>query len=206
MGAPEGIVGILLAAGRGSRFDPSGAQNKLLQVLPAAPALLASPARSVVATSALNLLAVVNRVIAVVRPGAGAVAAELKKLGCEVVTCDQADSGMAASLVCALGRASDAQGWIVALGDMPRVHRHTLLSLQYALEQGAGIAAPMYRGQRGNPVGFSRQYLPQLLALQGGQGARGILKHYPVREVVVDDAGILQDIDTPADLHQQGQP
>ncbi|MBY0242638.1 MAG: nucleotidyltransferase family protein [Burkholderiaceae bacterium] len=208
MAASEGIVGILLAAGRGSRFDPSGAQNKLLQVLPAAfnAALPAPPARSVVAASAANLLSILPRVIAVVRPGADAVAAELKKLGCEVVTCDTADTGMAASLVCALGQASDAQGWIVALGDMPRVHRHTLLSLQYALQQGAGIAAPMYRGQRGNPVGFSRQYLPQLLALQGDQGARGILKHYPVREVAVDDAGILQDIDTPADLHQQGQP
>jgi len=200
MGASEGIVGILLAAGRGSRFDPSGAQNKLLQVLPA------GPARSVVATSASNLLSVLPRVIAVVRPGADAVATELKNLGCEVVTCDQADTGMAASLVCALGRAAEAQGWIVALGDMPRVHPDTLLSLQYALEQGAGIAAPMYRGQRGNPVGFSRQYLPQLLALQGDQGARGILKQCPVREVDVDDAGILQDIDTPADLHQQGQP
>ena len=227
MGASEGIVGILLAAGRGSRFDPSGARNKLLQVLPAAsggatPAGTAgpqrrtaaqagnhagpgAPPRSVVATSAANLLHVLPRVIAVVRPGAEAVAGELEHMGCDVITCDNADTGMAASLVCALGRAADAQGWIVALGDMPRVRPHTLHSLKYALEQGAGIAAPMYRGQRGNPVGFSRRYLPQLLALQGDQGARGILRQYPVHEVEVDDAGILQDIDTPADLHQQGQ-
>jgi molybdenum cofactor cytidylyltransferase len=223
MAASEGIVGILLAAGRGSRFDPSGAQNKLLQALPeganaAFPAVAANAAkagipveaapaaRSVVAASAANLLSALPRVIAVVRPGADAVATELKHLGCEVVTCDQADTGMAASLVCALGQAAGAPGWIVALGDMPRVHPQTLRSLQYALEQGAGIAAPMYQGKRGNPVGFSRQYLPQLLALQGDQGARGILKQYPVQEVDVDDAGILQDIDTPADLHQQGQP
>jgi molybdenum cofactor cytidylyltransferase len=59
----------------------------------------------------------------------------------------------------------------------------------------------MYRGQRGNPVGFSRDYLPQLLALEGDQGARGILKHAPVTELEVDDSGILQDVDTPADLH-----
>lgn len=233
MGASGGIVGILLAAGRGSRFDPSGAQNKLLQVLPGAsmaatqaanpanaagladagiPAQAATgaepapPAYSVVAASAANLLRVLPRVVAVVRPGADAVATELKNLGCEVVICDLADTGMAASLVCALAQAAGAQGWIVALGDMPRVDPATIQSLQCALEQGAGIAAPMYRGKRGNPVGFSRQYLPQLLALQGDQGARGILKHYPVREVDVDDAGILQDIDTPADLHPQGQP
>lgn len=205
MGASGGIVGILLAAGRGSRFDPSGAQNKLLQALPAAPGQT-MPTRPVVVASAANLLSVLPRVVAVVRPGADAVAEELANLGCEVVTCDLADTGMAASLVCALGQASGAQGWIVALGDMPRVSPETIHSLQYALEQGAGIAAPMYRGKRGNPVGFSRQYLPQLLALQGDQGARGILKQYPVQEVDVDDAGILQDIDTPADLHDQGQP
>ncbi|GAB2881650.1 nucleotidyltransferase family protein [Pseudoduganella ginsengisoli] len=211
--ASGGIIGILLAAGRGSRFDPSGAQNKLLQSLdPVIPAQAGThaeampPARSVVSTSASNLLRILPRVIAVVRPGAEAVAAELSSLGCEVVICDQADTGMAASLVCALGQAPDADGWIVALGDMPRVAPGTILSLQYALAQGAGIAAPMYRGKRGNPVGFSRQYLPQLLALQGDQGARGILRQYPVQEVDVDDAGILQDIDTPGDLHQQGQP
>lgn len=199
MGASEDIVGILLAAGRGSRFDPSGAQNKLLQAWSAAgPAAV----RSVVAASAGNLLSAVPCVIAVIRPGTDAVAAELKNLGCEVITCAQADTGMAASLVSALGHAADAQGWIVALGDMPRVSPETIHSLKYALEQGAGIAAPMYRGKRGNPVGFSRQYLPQLLALQGDQGARGILKQYPVQEVHVDDAGILQDIDTPADLGQ----
>jgi molybdenum cofactor cytidylyltransferase len=64
----------------------------------------------------------------------------------------------------------------------------------------------MYQGKRGNPVGFDRRHLPQLLALEGDQGARGILKQYPVQEVDVDDAGILQDIDTPQDLHRQGQP
>jgi molybdenum cofactor cytidylyltransferase len=84
---------------------------------------------------------------------------------------------------------------------MPHVQPSTIQSLKTVLEQGAGIAAPIYRGKRGNPVGFSRQYLPQLLALEGDQGARGILKHYPVTEVDVDDGGILRDVDTPADLH-----
>lgn len=199
MGTPEGIVGILLAAGRGSRFDPSGAQNKLLQAWPGAPG-------SVVGASAANLLGALPRVVAVVRPGTGAVADELENLGCEVVTCAQADTGMAASLACALEQAADAQGWIVALGDMPRVRADTIASIAAALAQGAGIAAPMYHGQRGNPVGFGRQHLPQLLALEGDQGARGILKQYPVQAVDVDDAGILQDIDTPGDLHPQGQP
>jgi molybdenum cofactor cytidylyltransferase len=39
-----------------------------------------------------------------------------------------------------------------------------------------------------------------LLALQGDQGARAILKSHAVSEVVVDDAGVVRDIDTPGDL------
>lgn len=201
------IVGILLAAGRGSRFDPSGTRNKLLQPLASAGAA-ASP-DSVVIRSARHMLAVLPRVVAVVRPGGEAVAAQLRALGCEVTLCEQADTGMAASLMHALRHAENpalaecpaASGWIVALGDMPHVQPSTIQSLKTVLEQGAGIAAPLYRGKRGNPVGFSRQYLPQLLALEGDQGARGILKHYPVTEVDVDDGGILRDVDTPADLH-----
>ena len=191
------ITGILLAAGRGKRFDPSGQRNKLLQTLGASSA--------VVVLSARHMLAVLPRVVAVVRPGdvdgPGSVAAQLLALGCEVTVCPQADSGMAASLAHAVGHAGEADGWIVALGDMPHVRPSTIQSLKTALEHGAGIAAPMYRGQRGNPVGFSRHYLPQLLALEGDQGARGILKHSPVTELDVDDSGILQDVDTPADLH-----
>ena len=193
-----GICGILLAAGRGKRFDPSGQRNKLLQTL---------GEDAVVVRSARHLLAVLPRVVAVVRPGADAVAAELLALGCEVTTCPLADTGMAASLVHALrhsllhAEAENAQGWVVALADMPHVQPSTIQSLKTALEQGAGIAAPLYRGRRGNPVGFSRHYLPQLLALEGDQGARGILTHSAVTELDVDDSGILQDIDTPADLH-----
>lgn len=191
------ITGILLAAGRGTRFDPSGQRNKLLQCPPGQQA-------SVVAASARHMLAVLPRVVAVLRPGADAetLSAQLLALGCEVTICPQADTGMAASLAHALSHAGqDAQGFIIALGDMPRVQPSTIQSLKTALERGAGIAAPMYRGQRGNPVGFSRHYLPQLLALEGDQGARGILKHSPVTELEVDDSGILQDVDTPADLH-----
>lgn len=193
-----GIVGILLAAGRGTRFDPSGAHNKLLQPLP--------QATPVVAASARNLLAVLPRVVAVVRPGGEAVAAQLQAMGCEVTVCPLADTGMAASLAHAIAQAQDADGWLIALGDMPHVQPSTIQSLKTALEQGAGIAAPMYRGQRGNPVGFGRQYLPQLLALEGDQGARGIVRNNPVTEISVADAGILQDIDTPQDLQRQGQP
>jgi molybdenum cofactor cytidylyltransferase len=187
-------TGILLAAGRGRRFDPSGRQNKLLQPLQQ------QGGEVVVAASARAMLAAVDRVVAVVRPGDDAVAALLGRLGCEVRVCPDADTGMAASLTQAVEYTRGAEGWLVALGDMPFVQAATLRLLDAAIAAGFDIAAPVYRGARGNPVAFSRFHLPLLLALDGDQGARAILKSHPVREVPVDDAGILRDIDSPDDL------
>jgi molybdenum cofactor cytidylyltransferase len=191
--AVANVVGILLAAGRGRRFDPLGLRNKLLQPL--------GGGEPVVAASARNLLSILPRVIAVVPPQDGGVADALRALGCEVTLCEEADSGMAASLVqgitCSLPQANR---WLVALGDMPYVAPSTLRALLAALEEGADIAAPVFEGRRGNPVAFGARHLPALLALTGEHGARSLLRSAPVVEVAVDDPGILRDIDTPADL------
>ncbi len=186
------LVGILLAAGRGKRFDPSGVQNKLLQTL--------ADGDVVVAASARNMLAVLPRVLAIVRPGDDKVAALLGGLGCEVRVCPDADLGMAESLTTAIEHTRGAEGWLVALGDMPHVQPDTLRALVATIERGAHIAAPVYEGRRGNPVAFSSYHLPLLLALDGDQGARAILKSHAVSEVIVDDVGVVRDIDTPGDL------
>jgi len=196
-------VGILMAAGRGRRFDPAGLRNKLLQPLPEAGGEAAAGAPVVVA-SARKLLAVLPRVVAVVPPEDGGVGARLASLGCDVTVCLDADSGMAASLTHAIRRSLDVlspvDAWLVALGDMPHVAPATLQALADALGQGAGIVAPVLAGRRGNPVGFGRVHLDALLALRGEQGARKLLQTLPVTEVEVDDPGIFRDIDTPADL------
>lgn len=186
-------VGILLAAGRGRRFDPTGAASKLLQPLPGG--------ECVVAASARALLSAVDQVIAVVRLDDGGVGDCLRALGCIVTVCPDADSGMAASLVHALRHApADAPSWLIALGDMPYVRTSTMLALRTALEQGAPIAVPLHAGQRGNPVGFGRVHREALLALSGDQGARALLKTQALRVVSVDDPGVVSDIDTVADL------
>jgi molybdenum cofactor cytidylyltransferase len=186
-------VGILLAAGRGRRFDPLGTRNKLLQPL--------SCGDPVVVASARHLLSVLPRVIAVVPPQDGGVADALRALGCEVTLCEQADSGMAASLVHAISCSlPQADAWLVALGDMPFVAASTLRALLDALGDGAGIAVPVFEGRRGNPVAFGALHLPALLALQGEHGARALLKTALVTEVAVSDPGVLRDIDTPDDL------
>jgi molybdenum cofactor cytidylyltransferase len=189
-GAP---VGILLAAGRGSRFDATGAHNKLLARLPGG--------EPVAVASARTLLAVLPRVIAVVSPQGDEVAGLLSALGCEVTVCADAGQGMAASLVHGVRQSlPSADAWLVALADMPFVQASTIKSLSDALAGGAGIAAPVSGGRRGNPVGFGHLYLPALLALEGDQGARSILMAHPVTQIEVTDPGIFDDIDRPTDL------
>ena len=190
-------VGILLAAGRGRRFDPTGTRKKLLQAL-------AGSGEPLLAASARVLTTALARVVAVVRPGDDDIAALLRAAGCEVVVCVDADEGMAASLGAAL-RASlqgdtPAQSWIVALGDMPDVAVTTVLALAEALAAGAELVAPVCQGRRGNPAGFGAALLPELLALRGDAGARRLFERHAFTAVVTDDAGVLRDIDVPADL------
>jgi len=194
----EGITltGILLAAGRGRRFDPAGVRNKLLQRLPGGD--------FVVVASARKLLAVLPRVVAVVPPSDGGVADALRALGCTVTVCADADSGMGLSLAHAIRHAPldthGASGWLVALGDMPFVAEATLHALVRAIDEGADIAAPLFDGRRGNPVAFGASHHAALLTLDGDQGARRLLASSPVTTVAVPDPGILRDIDTQGDL------
>ena len=190
------LVGILLAAGSGRRFDPSGARNKLLEVLPGG--------ESVVAASARNMLAALPKVIAVIGPEGEGVAGELRALGCEVTVCASAGNGMGASLAHAIGHSLPyADAWLIALGDMPHVRSSTIAALARAVEQGGAIAVPTCGGRRGNPVAFGRGHLAALLALDGDEGARHIVKANPVIEIEVGDPGIFQDSDTAADLKAQ---
>ena len=190
------LTGILLAAGRGRRFDPTGDRNKLLQRLPGGEPVLVASART--------LLAACARVVAVVPPHDGGAGELLRQLGCEVTVCPDADGGMGLSLAHAIRHSlhdqPPGQGWLVALGDMPFVDPATLRALGAAIDDGAAIAAPLFEGRRGNPVAFGALHRDALLALDGDQGARRLLASCPVTTIAVPDPGILRDIDSPLDL------
>ena len=188
------VVGILLAAGRGKRFDPTGGQDKLMQLLP--------DGDRVAAASARHLLQVLPTVHAVVRPGADSLRELLSGAGCRVEICEQADSGMAASLVGGLQQACESDAWLIALADMPYLKPGTLDALVQALRAGADIVQPWFEGKGGNPVGFARRHLAQLLELEGDEGARALLRLHAVTRVEVEDAGIFRDVDTAQDLHK----
>jgi molybdenum cofactor cytidylyltransferase len=185
-------TGVLLAAGYGSRFDPDGIHNKLLARLP--------DGTPVAHESAHRLLRVVPRVLAIVRPGSDMLARVLNDAGCDVVFCAAAERGMGASLAAGIEASGDAENWIVALADMPRIALATIEAVASALDDGASIVAPFYRGRRGHPVGFGMTHRDALLELDGDTGARALFALHAVTRLDVDDPGVLSDIDTPQDL------
>jgi molybdenum cofactor cytidylyltransferase len=185
-------TGILLAAGLGTRFDPSGIQNKLLAPLP--------NGTRVVFQSARRLLAVAAEVIAVVRPGAEKLADVLNEAGCKVIFTIDAERGMGATLAAAVRATSEAEGWLVALGDMPWIEPASIEAVARPLDAGEALVAPFYRGKRGHPAGFGIVYRDALMGLDGDAGARGIFSTTTPFKVDVDDPNVLRDVDLPSDL------
>jgi molybdenum cofactor cytidylyltransferase len=187
-------AGLLLAAGRGARFDASGKQNKLLAQFMGS---------TVVEQSAANLAAVLQNKIAVIRPDATALRKKLESQGYRVVECPDAASGMGHSLAWGTAeamKAFDIQILVVALADMPSVKTKTIQLLLAASRQSDDIVAPTYQGKRGNPVVFRAKHFEALSRLSGDRGASHLLKTLPVNLVEVEDPGIHQDIDSPDDL------
>jgi molybdenum cofactor cytidylyltransferase len=190
------LNGVFLAAGRSLRFGA----DKLLHPLPEGTPIAVAALR--------NLRAAVPAVIAVVRIGPGPLAQALAAEGARLAPCPRADEGMGASLAWGVGQAAQAEGWLVALADMPFIRPATIARVVGALEEGAMIAAPVHAGRRGHPVGFGRALREELLALGGDEGARSLLAHHAVRvtEIECDDPGILLDVDRPEDVEASVGP
>ena len=155
--------------------------------------------------SARNLLRALPGAVAVVRDERSALAKALSAEGLKIVECHDAEQGMGRTLAAGVKATGEANGWVVALADMPFIQPATIQNVAARLHAGAHIVAPRYRGERGHPVGLARRYREELEALQGDAGARAIVaKEKQVLEFIdVDDAGVTKDIDTPADLPGQ---
>ena len=188
------VVGILLAAGSAQRFGA----HKLTQSL--------ADGTPIGVAAASALIAAVPNSIAVVRPDDYPLIKAFSSLGLKIVENSLADEGMGTSLAAGVNASAGADGWLIALADMPWVHARTISMLADTLQNGASMVAPVHAGRRGHPVGFSRHWGERLQALSGDEGARNLLAAQADKLVLQDtqDAGVLEDIDHPHDLVRQG--
>src|SRR4051812_15167907 len=121
--------------------------------------------------SARNLVLAISDVVAIVRTGDFPLADLLEQEGCRIGMCADASRGMGASLAYGVGMCANAGAWLVALADMPRIRTETIGSVVQQLMAGAGLVAPVYHGRRGHPVGISRRFRSELMALGDDFGA-----------------------------------
>ncbi|RSZ36055.1 MULTISPECIES: NTP transferase domain-containing protein [unclassified Variovorax] len=169
-------VVIVLASGRGERFIAAGGTGSKLRAL-----LAGRP--------------VLERTLDAVRAS-----------GLPWHVEDAGHPGMGDSIGAAVRATPGAAGWLILPGDLPLVQPATLQAVAAALGGQVNAVQPQYRGERGHPVGFAAACGEQLAALEGGPGAASVLRAMraidSVTDLVVDDVGVVTDIDTPEALAQ----
>jgi Uncharacterized MobA-related protein len=181
------IAGVLLAAGRSTRFGG----DKLLAPLHGRPVLF---------WSAAALAAAVDALYVVVPSGDAARIAALAGLPAVLVEHAGRDAGMGSSIgagVAALPPSAEAV--VIALGDQPAIVPAVVARLcERWRAGGAAAVVPSYRDGRGPPVLFGRASFDALRSLSGDVGARSVLDALgdAVTTVAVAEVAPM-DVDTP---------
>lgn len=196
MGEDATVHGVLLAAGTSTRF---GDRNKLLAEVDGEP-IVRRAARTLLDASLAGVTVVVGHEASAVREA-------LADLPVRVVFVPDYAEGQSRSVRAGVRAAAstDPDAVVIALGDMPDVRPSTVDALVAAYEAGCGtILAAAYRGERGNPVLFDRQFFDALTDISGDVGGRKLFGTADDAALIdTDDPGVRRDIDTHADLRER---
>ena len=202
----EPIAGIILAAGKASRY---GQPKQLLD-------FHGQPFVRAVAETALK--AGLWPVVVVTGANAESVGAAVADLPVKIVQNAEWESGQGSSIRAGIlecrSRASagvevelpDSKkvgGAFFLLADQPQVSVEVILALVERHSQDLpAVLAPYVFDQRANPVLFDQVTFADLLQLTGDQGGRAIFGKFSPRYVNWYDKQLLLDVDTPADYQK----
>jgi molybdenum cofactor cytidylyltransferase len=91
-----------------------------------------------------------------------------------------ANEGQSTSVIAGLKAVSPkSDGALFCVGDQPMIRGEIINRLiELFTTTGAPIAVPTFKGQTRNPALFRRDLFPELLALTGDTGARGLVRKY----------------------------
>lgn len=192
------MQGILLAAGFGRRFQTSDDvnQDKLLVAMP-------HDEKPVLWHSANALINALPNSIAVIQPQQTARKELLKALGYSILESTRAEQGMGYAISDAIKATKFAQGWLIALADMPWVTSTLIEKIVASVDQSKSVVAPRYNQKRGQPVAFGAAWFEQLASLEGDVGARELLKIADIHWVDWHDDRIHRDVDTIQDVKSE---
>jgi molybdenum cofactor cytidylyltransferase len=139
-------------------------------------------------------------VIVVVGPPHGDAVKKAVPPGASAVINPRPERGMLSSIQAGIDAVpTQCSGVLVWPVDVPFVLPATVRAL---IEAKAGrIAVPRYQGKGGHPVRIPRPLFPDVMALDGDAGLKGLYDARPnlVERIDVDDPAVLVDVDTPAE-------
>jgi CTP:molybdopterin cytidylyltransferase MocA len=201
----EGVAGIVLAAGSGSRY---GGPKALVRF---GPELLVQRACRLLAEGGCDpVLAVLGAEADRVRAAAGLPAAGPARPGGGPGTVDNPDwpTGIGSSVRAGLAAVpAGTAAAVLALADEPLVGpaavRRLVAAWRTGLPAGVGAVVATYGGAQRNPVLLTRPVFADVaVAATGDRGARAWLRSHPaaVLGVPCDGTGDVLDVDTPTDL------
>ena len=142
-------------------------------------------------------------IVVVTRPGDTALDAEIAAAGFgRPVINPRAEDGQLTSLIAGLNAVDtpEVHAVLVTLVDVPLVTPSTIRTLcARAMVSPAPVVRASYRGRHGHPVIFQRAVFDALRTADPAVGAKAVVRAVPVEDVDVDDPGVGEDVDTPAD-------
>ncbi len=100
---------------------------------------------------------------------------------------------------------SNRSAVIFILADLPMVGPEIIDQLLERFWQGnSELVAPIYKGERGNPVLIGRSFFQELLDLSPDMAPRHLLQRHASELVMVDvkSPAVLQDLDLPEDYER----
>ena len=145
----------------------------------------------------------VDDLVVVTGAGEDAIRAALAGLDVRFVSNPHPEAGQGTSIAVGVSALrEETSGVVIALGDQPRVPPDVVPALLATWRRtGQAIVAPVYRGVHGTPVLFGAEVFPELQALTGDAGARGVVAARPERVArVTFDRDMPPDVDTPEDF------
>lgn len=181
---------VVPAAGRSQRFG----SMKLLANVAGQPLLNH--------TLSCLLDAGLERIVVVLAPGAELTVVTLLRHP-RVVTLENPDPsrGMFSSIQIGLA-AADAATVLVLPADMPFVSSATVSAVVAESVRAGAVVIPAVHDDRGHPVALPGRIRDRLLTMDPTMSLKEALARtgVPIQPLVVEDAGILRDVDIPSDL------
>ena len=116
---------------------------------------------------------------------------------------DYASTDMLTSVRIGLRALGECDAFFLLPADIPAVTAKVYEALISAFDGEADVIYPVYDGRRGHPPLIHSRLIPDILAYEGDGGLRAILSGRDIKDIGVNDRGILRDLDTPQDYQNE---